>query len=288
MDTQLAFTRNIGWVTESEALVLSNKHVAIAGMGGVGGHYAEMMARLGVRNFTLADFDSFEIANLNRQNGSGHSQLGKKKLDVIAARIRDINPQAQIRLFPEGVNASNLNDFLEKADVYLDGLDFFVLEERFQIFKRLRELGIPGITVAPIAMGASLVVFTKDSMSFEDYFGYDESTPDLERGIRFLVGLSPTMIQRHYQADRTRVDFKNHKVPSLPMGCYLAAGVAGTTALKVLLNRGPLRAAPWSLHYDAYLNTYRQRYTFLGAANPVQKLKCWLAYKLVDPSKNQN
>lgn len=286
MDTQEAFSRNIGWVTADEAQVLANKHVAIAGMGGVGGHYAEMMARLGVRNFTLADFDHFEIANFNRQNGSGHSQIGKKKLDVIAGRIRDINPKANIRFFADGVNRSNLNEFLEKADVYLDGLDFFVLKERLWVFNRLRELGIPGITVAPIGMGASLVVFTKDSMSFEEYFGYTESTPELERGIRFLVGLSPTMLQRHYQADRTRVDFKNHKVPSMPMGCYLAAGVAGTTALKVLLNRGPLRAAPWSLHYDAYLQTYRQRYTFLGAANPLQKLKCWVAYKMVTQKNN--
>lgn len=275
-NSSVAFSRNLGWITDSEAKTLSKKRIAIAGMGGVGGHYAEVMARLGVQNFTLSDFDSFEFPNFNRQNGSGVSTVGQKKMEVIANRIRDINPNATIRFFPQGLNQSNIDDFLTGVDLYLDGLDFFVLDVRLALFSRLRALGIPGLTVAPVGMGASLMVFTPDAMPFEEYFGYTEQMSTAEKAVRFLCGMSPTLLQRHYQADPTRVDFKNAKVPSTPMGCYLCAGVAGTTALKILLGRGEVKRAPWVLHYDAYLQVYKKRYVWLGYRNPFQKVKTWL------------
>jgi molybdopterin/thiamine biosynthesis adenylyltransferase len=275
-DSKIAFSRNIGWITESESQTLSRKRVAIAGMGGVGGHYAEVLARLGVQHFTLSDFDSFEYANFNRQNGSGVSTVGKKKMDVIAARIRDINPNASIRFFPQGVNAANIDDFLTDVDLYLDGLDFFILDVRLQLFSRLRERGIPGITVAPVGMGASLMVFTHDSMSFADYFGYEEKMSMAEKAVKFLCGMSPTLLQRHYQADRSRVNFQKAKVPSTPMGCYICAGVAGTTALKLLLGRGEVKTSPWVLHFDAYLQVYKKRYVWLGHRNPLQQIKTWI------------
>lgn len=274
-DGREAFSRNLGWVTESEAQRLSEARVAIAGVGGVGGHYAEMLARLGVCRFTLADFDRFELGNFNRQNGSGISSLGTPKLDIIKRRILDINPTAEIREFREGIDRDNVALFLEGADLYLDGLDFFALKERGWLFRCLREQNKTGITVAPIGMGASAIVFTPQSMSFADYFGFDDATSDTEQAVRFLAGLAPSLMQRHYLADPLRADLVNRKLPSTPMGCYLCAGVAGTLALKVLLHRGPVRAAPWSLHFDSYLEKYKTTYLWAGARNPLQFINRW-------------
>lgn len=78
-DYSQAFSRNLGWITSDEAELLKKKKVAIAGMGGVGGQYCEVLARLGISNFQLADPDSFEQVNFNRQNGSGMSTVGRKK-----------------------------------------------------------------------------------------------------------------------------------------------------------------------------------------------------------------
>jgi len=91
-DYQLAFDRNIGWVTEPEQQVLRSKRVAIAGMGGVGGVHVVTLARLGVQRFNIADFDTFDIANFNRQVGATMSSLGRPKADVLAEMVRDINP----------------------------------------------------------------------------------------------------------------------------------------------------------------------------------------------------
>ena len=64
-----AFARNLGWVTRAEQDSLRGKRVAIAGMGGVGGVHLLTLARLGIGAFHIADFDTFDIANFNRQAG---------------------------------------------------------------------------------------------------------------------------------------------------------------------------------------------------------------------------
>ena len=62
-----AFSRNLGWVTEAEQARLRRTRVCIAGLGGVGGVYLLTLARLGIGAFSIADFDSFALANFNRQ-----------------------------------------------------------------------------------------------------------------------------------------------------------------------------------------------------------------------------
>jgi molybdopterin/thiamine biosynthesis adenylyltransferase len=274
-----AFSRNIGWVTAEEQQQLKSKKVAIAGMGGVGGFYIETLARLGVTSFHIADFDSFEIQNFNRQNGATMSTLHLKKAEVMKKKLFDINPEAQCKVFEEGVTEENMDEFLEGVDVYLDGLDFFVLHMRIRLFNRLEQLKIPAITVGPVGMGAAMVIFKPGSMSFNDYFGMSLDYSTEVNACHFIAGITPSQIQRHYLVDRTRFNFPEHRAPSTPMGCYLCTGVAGTNALKILLNRGDVLAAPWALQYDAYLNTYKKKYVWFGFRNPIQQLKIYLFKK---------
>ncbi len=75
----LAFTRNLGWLNEGEQLALRGKCVAIAGMGGVGGVELLTLARLGIGQFRIADFDRFDIVNFNRQIGATVQTIGRPK-----------------------------------------------------------------------------------------------------------------------------------------------------------------------------------------------------------------
>src|SRR5690606_32011775 len=111
-DYEAAFSRNIGWVTEAEQHALRGKRVAIAGMGGVGGVHLLTLARLGIGAFNIADFDTFDLVNFNRQAGAMVSALGRPKVDVLAEMAADINPELDIRRFPQGVAQDNLDDFL--------------------------------------------------------------------------------------------------------------------------------------------------------------------------------
>ncbi len=266
-----AFSRNIGWLTAQEQSVLQAKRVAIAGLGGVGGSHLLTLSRLGIGAFNLSDFDEFELANFNRQAGATMSSLGQKKSNVLTKMARDINPELDIKLFPDGVYANNVEDFLDGVDLYIDGLDFFAVEARRAVFAACAERGIPAVTAAPLGMGVALLNFLPGSMSFEEYFRLDGQTEE-EQLLRFLLGLSPAMLQAGYLVDPSSVDLANHRGPSTPMACELCAGVTGTQALKILLGRGKVIAAPRGLHFDAYRNKLSKTWRPWGNHNPIQRL----------------
>lgn len=270
-DYARAFSRNIGWVTEEEQAKLRKARIAIAGLGGVGGEHSLTLARLGIGKLVLADFDEFDLHNMNRQAGAFMSTMGQTKLDVLARMTRDINPEMEVRTFPLGVNAENIDQFLDGVDIYVDSLDFFAIEIRRLMFAKCREKGIPALTAAPLGMGTAFLYFDPAGMSFEDYFKLEGQEKD-EQFARFAVGLSPAMLNRGYLVAPEAVNFRERRGPSTPMACALCGGVMGTAVLKLLLGRGELKAAPWSMQFDAY----RQKLTFnwrpWGNANPLQQL----------------
>ncbi len=271
-----AFSRNLGWLTFDEQQLLRGKRVAIAGLGGVGGPHLTTLARLGVGSFTLAEFDLFELANFNRQVGATTSSIGCSKLDVMVEMARDINPELDIRVFPQGVSRGNVLDFLEGADVYVDGLDFFAFEARRITFAAAAKLGVPAVTAAPLGMGAALLSFLPGGMTFEEYFQLDNAPPE-ELPLRFLIGLSPLMLQRKYLVDPSRVNLREQRGPSTVMACQLCAGVAATEVLKILLRRGKVISAPWCLQFDAYRGRLVRSWRPGGNKNPLQRLVIALA-----------
>jgi molybdopterin/thiamine biosynthesis adenylyltransferase len=275
-DYDEAFARNLGWVTPAEQQVLRNTRVAIAGLGGVGGVHLLTLARLGVGAFNIADHDTFDLANFNRQIGATMSTLGRPKVEVLAAMARDINPEVDIRSFPQGVTADNLDTFLEGAAIYVDGLDFFAFDIRERTFAACAAKSIPAVTVAPIGMGAALLNFMPGGMTFEQYFGF-RGKSDPEKAIRFLLGVAPAMLHRRYLVDPSRVNFQEQRGPSTSMSCQLCAGVAATQVLKIVLKRGPIVAAPRGLHFDAYTNRLKRTWRRRGNNSLIQRLMLRLA-----------
>lgn len=270
-----AVSRNIGWFTPAEQDRLRQSRVAIAGLGGAGGVYAVALARLGVGRFHISDFDTFEVHNFNRQAGAFMSTVGQAKAEVVARMVRDVNPDADVRVFPEGVLPSNVAEFFAGVDVYADGLDFFAVDARRMVFAHCAERGIPALTSAPMGMGATLLYFRPGGMSFEQYFRL-EGQRTVEQYARFIAGLSPAMLQRPYLVVPDAVDFAGRRGPSTVMGIELCAGVMGTAVAKVLLGRGPLRAAPWVMQFDAYRQKLRFTWRPFGNANPLQQLMLML------------
>ena len=275
-DYDRAFSRNIGWVTEEEQRRLRGMRVAIAGMGGVGGFHLLTLARLGVGKFHIADLDVFEVENFNRQIGATMSTLGQPKVDVLAAMARDINPDMDVTLFPQGVSAENLDDFFRDVDLYVDGLDFFAFEAREQVFAYCARHNIPALTVAPLGISAALLNFLPGGMTFEDYFRV-AGLPEMEKAIRFLVGLAPALLHRHYLADPSRVNLQERRGPSTIMACQLCAGVAASEAVKILLGRGKVWSAPHGIQYDGYRNKFAHTWRPGGNSNPINRLAIAIA-----------
>lgn len=281
-----AFSRNIGFLLPSEQQYLRNCRVAIAGMGGVGGIHLITLTRLGIGKFNIADFDEFEVHNFNRQAGANMRTLHHKKVDVMQEQALDINPELKINKFSEGVNEENIDAFLEGVDVYVDGLDAFVVDTRILVFKKCFEKGIPAVTVGPLGMSSALITFLPGKMSFDQYMGL-EGKSFVEKMARFLLGLSPSLLHSPSLLLRSSFNAEEKKASSTPMGCVLAAGVMGSEVLKILLRRGKIYPAPWSIQYDAYSHRFKKSYTIFGHRNPLLTLKRKIAIRIFSGNKGK-
>jgi sulfur-carrier protein adenylyltransferase/sulfurtransferase len=275
-----AFERNLGWFTEAEQLALRGKRVAIAGMGGVGGGYLITLTRMGIGAFHIADFDHFSLSNFNRQMGANIATIDRPKVKVMEEMALAINPELRITRFDEGVNTQNLEAFLTGVDLFLDGFDFFVLDIRRKVYARCHELGIPALTAGPVGMGTVFMGFSPQGMSFEQYFRM-EGRPELEQRLRFLVGLAPKALYRRYLIDPKRLNLATKSGPSTSAAYQLAAGVAAVMAIKFLLRRGEVKAAPWSHQYDAFRGILASKRLRLGLNGPLQRLKLQIACRHV-------
>jgi len=266
-----AFSRNIGWLTPAEQARLRSARIAIAGLGGVGGAHLLTLARLGIARFVISDFDEFDLHNMNRQAGAFMPHMGQSKISTLARMALDINPEIELRQFPDGVKPDNVDDFLDGVDVYVDGLDFFALPARRMVFAKCREKGIPVLTAAPLGIGVAFLYFSPTGMSAEDYFKW-EGHEVQEQYARFIAGLSPAMMQRNYLVAPEAVNFQEKRGPSTVMACDMCAGVMGASVMKLLLGRGALRAAPWGMHFDVYHQKLKFTWRPFGNSNPLQQL----------------
>ena len=105
---------------------LANKHVMICGVGGVGSYAAEALGRSGVGRITLVDFDDICLTNINRQIHALSGTVGQQKVEAMAARLRDINPAAEIIPVKEFFSQENGERLLTpRPDYVLDAIDHF-------------------------------------------------------------------------------------------------------------------------------------------------------------------
>lgn len=278
MDT--AFARNLGILTPAEQERLFRSRVAVPGLGGVGGLHCVTLARLGVGAFNMADPDSFELANFNRQYGASMRHLGQSKLSAMVEEVHQINPHATISPFPAGLTPSTLDDFLAGVDVVVDGLDFFAFKVRRSLFNRARELGIPVVTAAPLGFTSSVLVFTAESMSFDEYFDIQDGMPERECLLRFAVGLAPVGLHLG-QMDSSRVSLDHGRGPSLGIACLLCAALAATETVRLVTGRPGLKAAPWSYQVDPLGGRSRWSRPRRGNASLLQRAKLWYVRNLV-------
>ena len=142
-------SRTAALLTEEGLDRLAAARVAVFGIGGVGGHLTEALARAGVGHLTIVDRDSVSLSNINRQAVALHSTVGRPKVEVMAERIRDINPLCQVAplemfYLPENADGFDLSSF----DFVADCVD--TVAAKLELAVRCEAAGVPLIS----AMGA--------------------------------------------------------------------------------------------------------------------------------------
>lgn len=141
------------WMSRTQLLLgdeaiekLITRHVLVVGLGGVGGICAEMIARSGVGKMTIVDGDSVDLSNTNRQIPALHSNAGKLKAEVMAERLRDINPELELIVLPDYMEKEKAAELVGSGD-----FDFIVdcidtLSPKVMLLKAAVDAGIPVVS----------------------------------------------------------------------------------------------------------------------------------------------
>lgn len=147
MEQQFARTE---YLLGSEALArLEKAHVAVFGIGGVGGYVCEALARSGVGSFDLIDRDTVSLSNINRQIIATHKTVGRQKVEVMRERILDINPRAAVNVHSVFFLPDQASAFpFDRYDYVVDAVD--TVTAKIELVIQAQRYGIPVIS----SMGA--------------------------------------------------------------------------------------------------------------------------------------
>lgn len=130
--------------------MLTRAHVLVVGIGGVGAYAAEMICRAGVGEMTIADSDTVSESNINRQLVALHSTIGRPKTDILAERLKDINPEIKLHVVERYIRDEQTDLLLDAAryDYVVDAID--TLSPKAALIKGALDRGFPVVS----AMGA--------------------------------------------------------------------------------------------------------------------------------------
>ncbi len=143
--SETQFIRSEMILGKESTATLKTKSVIVFGLGGVGSYVAEALARAGIGSLALVDNDTVSISNLNRQLCALHSTLGMQKTEVVAARVKDINPDCEVKCFnefylPGSPSQINLADY----DYAVDAVD--TVKAKIGLAAECDKLGVPLIS----------------------------------------------------------------------------------------------------------------------------------------------
>ena len=148
------FTTRTGLIIGDEGInKLKNSNVIVFGVGGVGSFTVEALARAGVGNITIVDFDDVDITNINRQIPALHSTVGRYKVDVMEERILDINPNINIKKIRSLYNKDTSDEILtERYDYVVDAID--MVSSKIHLIETCEKKGLK--IISSMGMGNKL------------------------------------------------------------------------------------------------------------------------------------
>jgi hypothetical protein len=197
-DEQLYWTRvgrNLGWLGNTPAEQRDRQErlrsivVGVAGCGGIGGATADRLARMGVCHLKLADPDTFDVSNINRQFGASLETVGRNKAQVVADLINRTTTDVTIEVFPEGINQDTADEFMRGCDYVLDKIELYEIGARYELHRAFRRSKQCRFMLLTPVFGHRAFVFkwTHESMPAEEYFSVPEEGAMDEAKARQLI-----------------------------------------------------------------------------------------------------
>jgi len=258
----LKYARNYGFFNEAEQQKIIESKVAIAGVGGDGFQLGEKLARIGISKFSVADPEIFEEENINRVTGAKQSTLGRKKVEVFKELILDIQPDAEISIYTDGVNRENVNEFMQDSDLVIDESELTRLEIGTMISREARQLHKPVLMVLNIGFAAIASTFDPESNhSFEKIMGIPKDMP-LEEVSNMQIDFSRCLpyIPAYGDVNSLIAVQESAPLPSISQGVDVASALGSTEAfLNLTQSINNKRKKPTYIPSWRYMDSYSGR-----------------------------
>ncbi|MDD2558772.1 MAG: ThiF family adenylyltransferase [Desulfuromonas sp.] len=212
---------------------LSTPLIAFAGLGGVGGGAFLNLVRCGVKRFRLSENGIFDPPDMNRQAAAFASTMDKPKIEVYEQLAREINPDVELELFPEGTLASNLERFLDGCDVYVGVIDVEKgADVKAMTPELLKRFNIPLFTAGALGFGALLVAHHPKGMMPDEFWGLLKEKSD-------GGGLFPSLISDRFEPTvAKRIDLcakETGKIATTSIGGAVSGAFLAAEVLAYLL-----------------------------------------------------
>ncbi|CCO25303.1 ThiF family adenylyltransferase [Maridesulfovibrio hydrothermalis] len=171
------YVRNLTTFSVEEQEKLFSSKVAVIGLGGLGGHLLESLARAGVGSINACDGDSFEPSNMNRQLLATENSLSQKKSEAAFELVRRVNPAVFLDVRSEFLEEDQFDDFILGADVVADCLGG--LTHRKQLKEAAARVGVPMVTASVAGWAGIVSTVLPGYSSPMDFFGDTEGLEEL-------------------------------------------------------------------------------------------------------------
>lgn len=238
--------RNIGFVTETEQQSLRAGRVLVCGVGGMGGACLQALVRAGVGHFAVADFDVFEVSNLNRQVFANLDTVGTPKVDATVAQLKRINPQVELETL--GAEwTERLDDLLKRYKIVVNGMDD--MAAGIALYRKAREHGATVIDAYTAPLPSVIVVKPGDPLP-EERLGYPTPGQDWKAlsaetrqacvGLEIEYVLIHSSSARHIELDIAKdlLSGKRKRMSFAPM-VITTGNLMAFEVLKLILGRAP-------------------------------------------------
>jgi Dinucleotide-utilizing enzymes involved in molybdopterin and thiamine biosynthesis family 2 len=234
--------RNLFWTGGNEGqLKLKNLKVGVAGLGGMGSNIAEILVRLGVGHLNVSDPDVIELSNLNRQVIANLNTVGMTKLDACLLELRNIEPNLGLKTFPEGINESNAEAFVEGMDIVINEIDVLHIDKQIHLLEAARKRNIPVYTTLVVGVGIHLYKYDpQSSFTPHDFLGGILKDPSLEMLVKTLGQPLPSYLEGQNLEDFKHEIQSRGGIPIFGASTYLGQSLL---VIRALADQGYIRSS---------------------------------------------
>lgn len=245
MNKNSIFARNHILFSHSDQNKLRQTQISIAGLGGIGGHTAEIFTRIGVCNLKISDPQCFKLSDLNRQFGSSHKTLHKNKSSVIKQLLKNINPEMNIKNFPKGIYTQRTADaFCKDSSIIINQVDITGSPIAKMLYSCAKQNNAFYFTSLSLGWGALVMNFSPKNTNC-DLNQFIDSNLNINTFFSFL----PDYAKRKL-ALAAKIYSKQMESPAICLGTKLGALILSNEVINLITKKNKPIIMPNALFID--------------------------------------